>query len=467
MDSLNSAETGDQEQASTVPPEPDPWTPETDPPTDGGTQGGSQSSLTAPTTFPFLNNEADEVENVINLSEFKPPFPEPKQHVILEPFSTPNTDTTFTVTDGTTEENENNDTMITLLEVDKGGPSDDHSAPSLKIPKENGTELGQCFCGILRPKELSGGQGEPELKEKSGIQGLEAPKGVLGLDGRQGEKGYQGLTGGVGGQGPPGQKGESGDPCTACPKGERGDKGEPGYNGTAGPPGFVGEKGADGNPGLKGENGIVGKPGQKGSKGLKGDKGDLGEVGPKGSKGALGHLGPAGPRGNPGIHGKIGYPGHYGPPGVPGRKGEKGQCGDCTEQEHVAFSVGLQRLKSFPLPGSPVQFEKVFLNLNNGYNTKSGIFTASFEGVYFFSFHLSVMSKPLKVALFHNGKSVVQILTKQNDNHVSQASGSLLIQLEEDDEIYLQVLNASQNGLVADANTDSLFSGVLLFPIPD
>ncbi|XP_069474580.1 complement C1q and tumor necrosis factor-related protein 9-like [Ambystoma mexicanum] len=473
MDALNSVVTGDPEQASTVPPEPQLLTAETDPSTDGGIQGHSQSSETSRADSSLPHNVADRGVNNITLPKLKPPTIATTQPILLEPFSTTDTGTASTEADGTAHEEGNNDTFTALPEKDRSAPLDDYVDPSLKMLQENGTEGIPCFCSTPGPEGQKGDQGErgdwgqSGLSEKKVFNSIEAPSGTLGPNARQGEKRVQGLIGAKGEQGPPGQKGESGEPCTSCPKGERGDKGVPGNKGSTGPQGFVGETGANGIPGLKGENGMIGNPGRKGSRGPKGDMGHVGETGAKGSKGSLGPPGPSGLKGNPGFQGKVGSPGRSGPPGLPGRKGEKGQRGDCTEQEHIAFSVGLQSQQSFPPPGAPVLFEKVFLNINKGYNTKSGIFTASIEGIYFFSFHLSVSGKPLKVALYHNNKIVVQTLTRHNESYFGQTSGSILIQLDEDDEIYLQVFSASQNGLMADANTDSLFSGMLLFPIPD
>ncbi|XP_060098417.1 otolin-1-A-like [Heteronotia binoei] len=252
---------------------------------------------------------------------------------------------------------------------------------------------------------------------------------------------------------------EHGGPNSSYTKGDKGDTGE------------VGNPGPIGLQGLKGDKGDFGEPGPKGDPGVKGDLGEKGETGQAGEKGAQGLdglpgiQGPPGMKGDPGVQGIEGVPGEQGLTGLPGRKGEKGQKGDCNPVESIAFSVGLQKRRSFPLPGSPVIFEKIFLNENEAYHVETGIFTASTGGIYYFSYHLSVSGRSLRAALFHNGQRILQVSSvRESPQGVTQVSGSALVQLSEDDEIWLQILNGSQNGLMADDTTDSIFSGFLLYP---
>lgn len=246
---------------------------------------------------------------------------------------------------------------------------------------------------------------------------------------------------------------------SSCPIGDKGDKGEVGSSGPTGAQGLKGDKGEDGGSGPQGEPGLRGDPGEKGERGQAGEKGE------RGSDGLAGIPGAAGIKGDPGMQGEVGLPGEQGPIGLPGQKGAKGQKGDCQPVEPIAFSAGLQKKRSFPSPGSPVRFEKVFLNENEAYHAESGIFTANAGGIYSFSYHLSVSSKSLRAALFHNGDKVLQVSSvRQPPQGVSQVSGSTLVHLSEEDEVWLQILSASQNGLVADETTDSVFSGFLLYP---
>lgn len=244
---------------------------------------------------------------------------------------------------------------------------------------------------------------------------------------------------------------EHGGPNSSYPTGEAGNP--------TGLQGLKGDKGDYGEPGPKGDPGVKGDAGVQGEKGQAGDKGEQGLNGPPGIQG------PPGMKGDPGVQGMDGAPGEQGLTGLPGRKGEKGQKGDCNPVESIAFSAGLQKRRSFPLPGSPVKFEKIFLNENDAYHPETGIFTASVGGVYSFSYHLSVSSRSLRAALFHNGERILQVSSvRESPQGVTQVSGSTLVQVAEDDEIWIEILNGSQNGLMADETTDSVFSGFLLYP---
>uniref|UniRef100_A0A6I8RPI8 C1q domain-containing protein n=1 Tax=Xenopus tropicalis TaxID=8364 RepID=A0A6I8RPI8_XENTR len=298
---------------------------------------------------------------------------------------------------------------------------------------------------------------EPGIVGEKGPQGLEGPKGNHGQKGSKGDQGHKGWKGDAGDIGAVGPKGEPGDICPFCGKGDKGNKGMDGVNGLKGHKGELGEKGIKGDEGPKGNNG------EKGTKGAEGPKGEPGEVGQKGSVGQQGPVGPKGDRGSPGSLGPQGYQGQTGMPGI---KGEKGQKGVCAGHENIAFSVGLGQQRNALLPGYPIKFEKVFVNENKPYNINSGIFIASIDGVYFFTYHLSLRHKSVSVGLFRNGNIVQQTQTRNYEPNIGQASGSLLIHLKEDDEIWLQVLN-KQNGLFPDETTDSIFLGFLLFHFED
>uniref|UniRef100_A0A8C8RVQ6 C1q domain-containing protein n=1 Tax=Pelusios castaneus TaxID=367368 RepID=A0A8C8RVQ6_9SAUR len=298
---------------------------------------------------------------------------------------------------------------------------------------------------------------------KKGVQGpfLEETE----QQGLKKEKDNQGPRGDLGKPGLSGQRGEQDGSSSSCPNSNKGEKGDAGSTCSRGPQGLKGDKGECGKSGPKGDIGPIGSPGEKG---YEGDRGQTGKRGPKGYAGPPGVRGAPGVKGDPGVYGKIGPPGKHGLSGFPGRKGEKGQKGNCKESDITAFSVGLQKRNSFPSSGSPVRFDKIFLNENKAYNVESGVFVANAGGIYYFSYHVSVSSKSLRGALFHNGKRILQMssvrLGKQAAYNVCQLSGSIFIRLNEDDKIWLQVLNSSQNGLIADETTDSVFSGFLVFP---
>nr|XP_003476984.1 adiponectin [Cavia porcellus] len=199
-----------------------------------------------------------------------------------------------------------------------------------------------------------------------------------------------------------------------------------------------------GIPGHPGHNGIPGRDGRDGAPGEKGEKGDAGFVGPKGDTGETGVTGAEGPRGFP---------------GVPGRKGERGQDAFVYRS---AFSVGLEAYVT--VPNVPIRFTKIFYNQQNHYDGTTGKFHCNIPGLYYFSYHVTVYLKDVKVSLFRNDKAELFTYDQYQDKNVDQASGSVLLHLSVGDQVWLQVYgNGEQAGVYADNVNDSTFTGFLLY----
>ncbi|XP_053567779.1 complement C1q and tumor necrosis factor-related protein 9-like [Bombina bombina] len=451
MTALNGSETEDPKQTFTVLLDLDLGTAETDLVTDGGTQENSQTSVTS-TVTPVLNNVTNGVENKIELQELTATSIDPLQPIIVDVFNITSSENASPVVDSAPEEKGNNDTLISSLETNNAHPYEDLPVSFLKIPNENSTAGYQCYCNIPGPQGQKGDRGERGDPGTPGLVGKRGAKGEAGQEGSKGEKGGKGDPGEMGIVGP---KGEPGNTCNSCAKGEKGNRGIPGISGP------IGLKGVKGEQGGRGETGLTGNTGEKGSKGMDGAKGDTGEMGPKGS---MGPQGPVGAKGDPGKPGSPGPSGYHGVRGMPGIKGEKGQRGTCNEHENIAFSTGLQRQRNPLPPGSRIRFENVFVNENKPFNVESGVFVAAVDGIYFFTYQISTSHTSLKVGLFHNGELTLQAQAREFEHNICQASGSILLHLNEDDEIWLQVLSG---GLMSDETTDSVFSGFLLYSITD
>ncbi|XP_038943914.1 adiponectin isoform X1 [Rattus norvegicus] len=165
-----------------------------------------------------------------------------------------------------------------------------------------------------------------------------------------------------------------------------------------------------GIPGYPGHNGIPGRDGRDGTPGEKGEKGDAGVLGPKGDPGDAGMTGAEGPRGFP---------------GTPGRKGEPGEA---AYMYHSAFSVGLETRVT--VPNVPIRFTKIFYNQQNHYDGSTGKFHCNIPGLYYFSYHITVYMKDVKVSLFKKDKAVLFTYDQYQEKNVDQASGSMLLHLE-------------------------------------
>ncbi|KAG5268781.1 hypothetical protein AALO_G00216390 [Alosa alosa] len=313
-------------------------------------------------------------------------------------------------------------------------------------------------------KEGSCMYGHPGIPGDPGHNGLPGRDGRDGVKGDKGERGDLGLRGAAGLDGPRGDKGELGPPGTAGAKGRRGENGE------RGSPGKMGPQGVQGPVGVKGQKGELGLPGPQGIKGEVGPEGPPGEKGALGYQGEKGFMGPVGSPGRPGPKGEIGPAGHKGSIGYRGERGprgEKGDTGDAGPMPDIpksAFSAGLTESTKLPASNAPIRFDRIIYNKQSHYDPQSGRFTCAFSGAYYFTYHITVFSRNVKVALMKNGQRIIHTM----DNYQSsedQAAGGTVLHLEAGDKVWLQVIGGAHfNGLYADEDDDTIFSGFLIFP---
>jgi len=238
---------------------------------------------------------------------------------------------------------------------------------------------------------------------------------------------------------PPGVTGTKGQKCEQliceCLQGEKDRVGEPG---PPGPPGLGGEMGENGTDGEKGERGLPGPLGGKG------DTGSRGTPGPSGGRGVAGQRGERGGK------------------GVRGARGPKGPPGQSAKQIRSAFSVGLFPSKSFPPPGLPVKFDKVFYNGEGHWDPALNKFNATYPGVYLFSYHITVRNRPVRAALVINGIRKLRTRDSLYGQDIDQASNLALMQLNKGDQVWLETVK-DWNGIYSSNEDDSTFSGFLLY----
>ncbi|EHB12505.1 Adiponectin [Heterocephalus glaber] len=170
-------------------------------------------------------------------------------------------------------------------------------------------------------------------------------------------------------------------------------------------------------------------------------------------------LGLVGPKGDTGDTGVTGVEGPRGFPGIPGRKGERGESAYVYRS---AFSVGLQA--HVAVPNVPIRFTKIFYNQQNHYDGTTGKFHCNIPGLYYFSYHITVYLKDMKVSLFRKDKAELFTYDQYQEKNVDQASGSVLLPLAVGDQVWLQVYgDGNHTGLYADNVNDSTFTGFLLY----
>ncbi|XP_034264764.1 complement C1q tumor necrosis factor-related protein 7 isoform X1 [Pantherophis guttatus] len=238
----------------------------------------------------------------------------------------------------------------------------------------------------------------------------------------------------------------------------------PGLPGPPGPPGNHGSPGSHGRVGIPGRDGREGKKGEKGEKGNAGVRGKMGPAGQTGDKGDQGQPGKRGPTGLVGGKGDMGPLGPAGPKGEKGERGKTGSPGICKCGQIIlrsAFSVGITT--SYPEERLPIIFNKVLFNEGGHYNPSTGKFICAIPGIYYFSYDITLANKHLAIGLVHNGKFRIKTFDANTGNH-DVASGSTVIYLQPEDEVWLEIFYTDQNGLFSDPTwADSLFSGFLLY----
>ncbi|XP_042303979.1 complement C1q tumor necrosis factor-related protein 2 isoform X3 [Sceloporus undulatus] len=210
---------------------------------------------------------------------------------------------------------------------------------------------------------------------------------------------------------------------------------------------------------------ICSLPGPQGPPGPQGRTGNPGKSGPKGKAGAIGKAGPRGSRGLKGNPGRSGGPGKKGPKGAQGDPGMPGPCSCGANKAKSAFSVAMT--KSYPRERLPIKFDRILMNEGGNYNTSSGKFICSIPGIYYFTYDITLANKHLAIGLVHNGQYKIKTFDANTGNH-DVASGSTILPLKRNDEVWLQIFYSEQNGLFYDPYwTDSLFTGFLIYADQD
>uniref|UniRef100_W5MZD8 C1q and TNF related 6 n=1 Tax=Lepisosteus oculatus TaxID=7918 RepID=W5MZD8_LEPOC len=181
---------------------------------------------------------------------------------------------------------------------------------------------------------------------------------------------------------------------------------------------------------------------------LKGDKGDRGD------------------KGTPGKTGREGPPGARGPQGPKGSKGQAGAPGDPCKHQHSAFSVGRRKALHSVEYYQALVFDTVFVNLYGHFNMFKGKFYCYVPGVYFFSVNVHTWNfKETYLHVMQNDQEKVILYAQPSERSIMQ-SQSLLLELEQNDEVWVRLFKRERENAVYSDDVDVYitFSGYLIKP---
>ncbi|KAL2309254.1 hypothetical protein Nmel_005440, partial [Mimus melanotis] len=179
--------------------------------------------------------------------------------------------------------------------------------------------------------------------------------------------------------------------------------------------------------------------------------------------------GEKGDRGEPGMPGKWGKEGPRGERGAQGQKGSKGQmgtAGDPCKHQYAAFSVGRKKALHSSESFQVLIFDTVFVNLYSHFDMFNGKFYCSVGGLYYFSLNVHTWNfKETYMHIMHNEEEAVILYAQPSDRSIMQ-SQSLMLELQENDEIWVRLYKRERENAIYSDDVDVYitFSGYLVKP---
>lgn len=173
-----------------------------------------------------------------------------------------------------------------------------------------------------------------------------------------------------------------------------------------------------------------------------------------------------GERGLPGAVGQAGQRGLQGPSGRKGQKGQAGPQGHSCKQQFAAFSVGRRKPQHSSDYFQHVTFDTEFVNLYQHFNMFSGKFFCYVPGVYYFSLNVHTWNfKETYVHLMRNEQPVAILYAQPSDRSIMQ-SQSLMLDLQEGDEVWVRMFKRERENAVYSEESDVyiIFNGHLIKP---
>ena len=183
-------------------------------------------------------------------------------------------------------------------------------------------------------------------------------------------------------------------------------------------------------------------------------------------------VGEKGDRGEPGMPGKWGKEGPRGERGAQGQKGSKGQmgtAGDPCKHQYAAFSVGRKKALHSSEGFQVLIFDTVFVNLYSHFDMFNGKFYCYVGGLYYFSLNVHTWNfKETYMHIMHNEEEAVILYAQPSDRSIMQ-SQSLMLELQENDEIWVRLYKRERENAIYSDDVDVYitFNGYLVKPSLD
>ncbi|XP_045691888.1 complement C1q tumor necrosis factor-related protein 1 isoform X2 [Phyllostomus hastatus] len=177
-----------------------------------------------------------------------------------------------------------------------------------------------------------------------------------------------------------------------------------------------------------------------------------------------GEKGDRGLRGLQGKYGKTGAAGVRGHVGPKGQKGSVGAPGDRCKTYYAAFSVGRKKPLHSNHYYQTVIFDTEFVNLYGHFNMFTGRFYCYVPGIYFFSLNVHTWNqKETYLHVMRNEQEVVILYAQVSDRSIMQ-SQSLMLELREQDEVWVRLFKGERENAVFSDEFDTYitFSGYLV-----
>uniref|UniRef100_A0A8C8SBA1 C1q domain-containing protein n=1 Tax=Pelusios castaneus TaxID=367368 RepID=A0A8C8SBA1_9SAUR len=177
--------------------------------------------------------------------------------------------------------------------------------------------------------------------------------------------------------------------------------------------------------------------------------------------------GEKGDRGERGLQGKFGKAGSEGNRGQTGPKGEKGSAGapgEPCKRHYAAFSVGRKKPLHSTEYYQTLVFDTEFVNLYRHFNMFTGRFYCYVAGVYYFALNVHTWNqRETYLHIMKNEAEVVILYTQLSDRSIMQ-SQSVMLELQEQDEVWVRLFKAErENAIFSDEyDTYVTFSGYLV-----